>query len=65
MDQKVLFEKNSSSVKSPQHLENNVFVVYAPRSIKIEPAICRKIDTEVTVFLPQNLRGLLNQAMKR
>ena len=50
MGQKVLFEKDSSSVKSPQHLEKHAFVVYTPRSTKIEPVICRKTDTEVTVF---------------
>ena len=58
MDQKDLF------VKSPQHLQKNVFVIYAPRSIKIEPETYSKIDTEVTVFLPQNSPGLLTSLFK-
>ena len=54
MDEKIIFEKDSVSVKNPLHLQRNVFVMYSLSAVKIEPATHRKIDTEVTAFLPQN-----------
>ena len=51
MHDKVMFEKDSKRIKNPSHLQRNVFLLYSPRKIKIEPASCIKIDTEVTAFL--------------
>ena len=34
-------------------------MLYSPRQFKIEPASCKKIDTEVTAFLPTNSKGFL------
>ena len=38
MDEKITFEKDSSQVKNPRHLERNVFMLYSPRALKIESA---------------------------
>ena len=54
MDEKITFEKDSTQVKNPKYLERNIFMVYSPQALKIEPASCRKIDTEATAFLPKN-----------
>lgn len=52
MGEKIIFEKDNSSVKNPRHLQKNVFILYSPRAVKIEPPTYRKIDTEITAFLP-------------
>ena len=38
MDEKIIFKKDSSNIKKPYHLKNNVFLLYPPRNVKIEPA---------------------------
>ena len=59
MEDKIIFEKDSASVKNPKHLKRNVFIIFLPRTVKIEPATCRKIDSEVVAFLSQKSKGFL------
>ena len=59
MHDKVMFEKDSKRIKNPSHLQRNVFLLYSPRKIKIEPASCIKIDTEVTAFLSAESTGFV------
>ena len=59
MDENITFEKDNKKVKNPRHLQRNVFILFSPRQFKNEPATCRKIDTEVTAFLPSNSKGFL------
>ena len=54
MDGKITFEKSSIGVLGI--CRENVFLLFSPRQFKIELVSCRKIDTEVTAFLPLNLR---------
>ena len=43
-----------------QNMKRNVFIIYSPRHIKIEPASFRRVDTEIVFFfLPQNSRGFI------
>ena len=49
-----MFEKDNTTVKHRRHLQKNVFLHYSPRKLKIEQASCKKIDTEITAFLPTN-----------
>ena len=37
----------------------NIFIIYCPRAIKIEPATSMKIDTEMVVFFPQNSKWFI------
>ena len=60
----IIFEKSSSSFKKPKHLKNNVFIVYCPRTVKIEPATSMKIDTEMAVFLPKNSKGFVTSIFR-
>ena len=64
MDEKITFEKDNKGVKNPRHLQRNVFMLYSPRQFKIEPASCRKIDTEVTTFLTTNSKGFLTSKFR-
>ena len=53
----VLFKKDMHTLKNPEHMKRNVFIIYSPRHIKIEPASFRRIDAEIVVFLPANSTG--------
>ena len=64
MDGKIIFEKDSRTVKSPKHLQKNVFLLYLPRKFTIELATSKKIDTEVTAFLLKNSRGYIESKFK-
>ena len=45
---------------------HNVFVRYSPRALNqhFEPATYRKINTEVTNFLPENSKGFLTSIFR-
>ena len=64
MESKIIFEKDNFSLKNTKHLQKNVFIIYSPQAIKIEPATHMKTDTEVTVFLPQNSKEFLTSIFK-
>ena len=59
MDEKITFEKDNKGIKNPRHLQRKVFIVFSPCKFKIELTSCRKIDTEITAFLPTNSKGFL------
>ena len=40
-------------------MKKDVFIIYSPRHIKIEPASFRRIDIEILVFLPNNSIGFI------
>ena len=63
MEEKILFERDSFNQKNPKHLQKNVFIIYSTRAVKIEPATGIKIDTEITVFLPQKSRGFITSTL--
>ena len=64
MDEKITFEKDNEKLKSPRHLQRNVFILFSPRQFKIEPATCRKIDIEIAAFLPTNSKGFLTSRFR-
>ena len=64
MDEKVLLAKDSKTVKDPQHLERNAFLIYSLRKFTIDPAANEKIDTEVTAFLPKNSKGFITSKFR-
>ena len=55
----IIFEKSSSSFKKLKHLKKNIFIVYCPRSVRIEPATSMKIYTDMVLFLPKNSKGFV------
>ena len=60
----IIFEKSSSSLKKPKHLKKNIFIVYCPRSFRIEPATSMKTDTEMVVFIPKNSKGFFTSIFR-
>ena len=65
MERKIIFAKENFSLKNPKHPQKNVFIIHSPRTIKIEPATHMKIDTGLTLFLPQNSKGFLISIFQR
>ena len=63
MEDKIMFEKDNRTLKNPKHFEKNIFLLYSPRNVTItmnyEPASNKKIDTEITAFLPRNSKGYI------
>ena len=52
------------TVKKPKHIDGNVFAIYAPKAINIEPATSYSIDTELIVLLPDNLCGYVRSKFR-
>ena len=53
----IIFRQSQAKIKKPKHLKKNVFIVYSPRAVKIEPVISTKKETEIIVLLPKNSKG--------
>ena len=64
MEDKIIFEKDIALAKNPKHLKTNIFIIFSPRTVKVEPATCRKIDAEVVAFLPQKSKGFLRSTFR-
>ena len=64
MDEKIIFKRDSSNIKKPYHLKNNVFLLYAPRNVKIEPAEFRRIDSGILTFIPNNSRDFITSKVR-
>ena len=59
-----IFKRSQAKIKKPKHLKKNVFVVYSPRTVKIEPATSTKIDTEIIVLLPKDSQGFITSIFR-
>ena len=55
----IILKRSQAIVKKPRHLQKNVFILYSPRTVKIEPGTWKRIDTEIIVFLPKNSKGFV------
>ena len=60
----IIFKKSSGRTKEPKHLKRNIFIIYLPRSVKIEPATSIKIDTELILLLPQNSKEFITSIFR-
>ena len=60
----ITLKRSQANVKKPKHLQKNVFILYSPRSVKIEPSSFQKTDTEIIFLLPQNSRGFVTSIFR-
>ena len=65
---KVKFQYKS---KRPKKLNNDVFVIYSPKRITINPGEIKNVNMQLKIFLPRNIEGtcklllsLSNQKLK-
>ena len=63
MEEKILFESDSFNQNNPKHLQKNVFIIYLPRALKIEPVTSIRIDTDMDGFLRQKSKGFISSAL--
>ena len=63
--------KFSYKCKRPKRLENDVFVIYTPEKITINPGEIKNINMQLKIFLPKHITGscrlllsLSNQKLK-
>ena len=59
MDEKIILKRDSANLKKPFYLKDNIFLLDAPRNIKIEPMECAKIDSRILSFIPKNVQSFL------
>ena len=64
MGDKTMFEKDSRIAENPKHLQRNVFILYSRRTLTIELASNKKIDTEITAFYQEIQRDALLQNLE-
>lgn len=62
-DTTTFFKKDTSAIKNSKHMKRNVFAIYSPRHIKIEPENFRRTGTEISVFLPQKSNGFIRSRL--
>ena len=53
----IIFKRDSKNVKEPFYLKSGVFLIYAPRKLKINPMQFERFDAEITVTLPKHFQG--------
>ena len=54
----------TQELKKPHHVTINVFALYAPKKINIDPATSQKTDTEIIVLLPKNSPGFVTSKFR-
>ena len=59
-----VFKKSSGRIKEVKHMKRNIFINYSTRAVKIEPATSIKIDTELVLLLPRNLKGCITSIFR-
>ena len=60
----IILKRSQANVKKPKHLKENVFILYSPRTVKIEPATNKRIDTEIIVSLPKNSKEFVTSIFR-
>ena len=59
-----IFKRTYSRVKKPQHINKNIFVIFMPKRINIEPATSYELDTEIILILPQGSHGFVTSKFR-
>ena len=55
----IIFKRDTTKVKKPEHLKKYIFIIYAPRTVTVEPATCSKIDTDIVLILQKNAKAFV------
>ena len=55
---KAVLKSDQTSLKKPCYLKNNVYVLYSPRTVVIEPVNSKQIDTNIILKLPDKVEPL-------
>ena len=61
----IILKRSQANIKKPKHLKKNIFILYSPRTLEIELATWKGIDTEIIVSLPKNSKGFCHIHIQR
>lgn len=59
----IFFELDGLGVKKPCHLRKNVFVIFSPKAVTIDPANSIKLNT-VILHLPEKAEAYVTSKFK-
>ena len=51
-------------MKKPWHLKKNIFIIYSPKTVTVEPASCSKIDIEIVLILQKNIKAFITSKFR-
>ena len=60
----IIFKRTSQRIKKPKHLARNVFILYSPKRVLVEPPDAAKIDTKKIILLPNNSKGFVTSKFR-
>ena len=55
MSSKVIEFIYDKTLKRPKKLQNNVFVLYSPEKIRLQPAEFKKLDMKLSIHVPEQI----------
>ena len=60
----VIFKREYSRIKKPQHINKNIFVIFMQKRTNIKPATSYELDTEIILVLPQSSNGFVTSKFR-
>ena len=60
----ISFKRDNTKVKKPGHLTKNIFIIYAPRTVTVEPVSCSKTDRGIVLILQKNAKAFVTSRFR-
>ena len=61
---KAILKSDQFNLKKPQHLKNNVYIIYSPKTVIVETANSINVDTNIILKLPQKAKAFRGQGIR-
>ena len=56
----IILKRDNPRAKKTYHLKINLFIIYLPRTITVEPATCSSVNTDIVLILQKNEKGFVS-----
>lgn len=56
---KAILKSDQFNLKKPQHLKNNVYIIYSPKTVIVETANSINVDANIILKLPQKAKAFV------
>ena len=60
----IIFKRDNPRSKKTEYLKRNIFIIYSPRTVTVEPATCSEIDTEIVLILKKNAKAFVTSKFR-
>ena len=50
----IILKRYNPRAKKTYHLNINLFIIYLPRTVTVEPATCSSVNTDIVLILQKN-----------